>query len=982
MIRTELYVNNILVDLKEDFVFDLNFQISDITRPESKQANYSKTIEVPSTKTNDILFSHIFSLSHDILNTSSVNFNPDFNPNLKAEAQLFNNSAKVFDGIIQLTDIKRNDHYDITYEIILLGNTITPFSAIGDKYMSDLDLSEFDHEYNKTNIVDSWDNQIIQNAVPVPFQLGNGYVYPFIDYGQSVDLINFEVEHFKPAFYVKELWDKIWSDAGFTVSGTFPNSTIFKSLIIPHNSPNLRLTGTQIMDRQFRASYSAPTTLTALTTYQYYGLVYNDETTSPNYDSSAQYDNTTGIFEVSPTLNGTFNFTGQLRLTGTFTPSVGYPVIPNNRIRGIFRLQKDSGGTITTLGIWGTYIQNTVAQTGAYTTTDPAPSQFGLSDPEYPAASFGFPPVGNHFNWSVSNIRLNVGDKVYMEVQYFTDWLGTGLNGQFRDAATETINSTGTYELNILSDSYIYATIADPNILEGQTMLMNNILPNKVKQKDFILSLVKCFNLYIDINPDVTNEVIIETRDDFFTNNVQDWTLKLDNSQDLVIRPMGALEANQYIFKHKEDKDYYNQRYKTRWGEDYGTRTIDVVNDFNKNKKVIDTIFSPSPLVGNDNFDRIITPFINVDSAGIVTPFEGNIRLLYYGGMKDTNSQWFMNEDSGTLTAFDQYPYAGHLDDPYNPTIDLNFGVPFEIFYDNRWQDINYSNGNLYNRYWKKQINEITDKNSKMVTGYFNLKPIDISTMSFRDLYYFDKNYFRLNKIIGYNPNAQNLTQCEFIKLIEAPTFVLSTLPVDGSVRAYTGTDEKAPLFGNETFGNNVVPVRSSQNNNQARGQNNVINQGSRNCDITGNNNIISGYCKNVTIISDGVSVDGNLENIFVFNSPDITVTESNVVIINGQYVSGGDSVVTLTAGTYSMDTLRKTFLCDCSSGDITINLPPVAGLEGTDWKVKRIDKVGQYKVYLIPDGSELIDNAIDYKINKENLSVTIQPNESGWWLH
>lgn len=989
MVRTEIYINNTQVDLKDDFVYDLNFEISDIARPESRQANYSKTITIPASKNNDILFGHIFSLSKDILNITTTNFNPDFNPNLKATAQIFTNGSKVFDGVAQLTNIIRNEFYHIEYEIIVLGNIITPFSAIGEKYMTELDVSEYDHEYTRDNVVNSWDTSIIQGGVPVAFSLGNGYVYPMIDYGHSVDLINYDLEHFKGALYIKTLWDKIMDSIGFTYTSTILNSTFFKSLILPFNSPTLRLTASQILDRQFRTSTSSDITTPVTGVTNTDVLIYDDDTTAPNYDTSNQYNTGTGIFEVGATLNGVFSFTGQFQLQGEFIPSVGYSVIPNGRIHVIFRLKKDVGGVISTLWIGGVFIDQLKPQTGAFTTPDPAPYQLGLAtiDRNF-TTGMGYSAIGNHFNYNVSNIPLNAGDKVYMEYSYTMvpqTFGGTifGSSDTFRDAATETIFTTGTFNLTIQQDSFIQETVADPTIIEGQTVLANNLLPNKVKQKDFMLSIIKALNLYVDIDPDVTNGLIIETRDDYYTSNIQDWSLKLDNDVDMVIKPMGALEANQYIYGYKEDKDYYNERYKNRWSEIYGTRTIDVANDFNKNKKSIDLIFSPTPLVGNNNFDRVISSIIKVDTAGVVSPFEGNIRLLYYGGLKDTNMSWMLHYDGGTtVEGFNQYPYAGHLDDVYNPTIDLNFGVPFEIFYDNRWQDINYSNGNLYNRYWKKQITEITDKNSKIVEANFNLKPIDIAKLSFRDLYYFDKNYFRLNKVVAYNPNSTNTTKCQFIKIAEAPSFALDTLPVDGSVKSYISGDEKAPLFGAENFGENNIPVRSIQNNNIVTGQRNYIGQGSVNISINGNDNIIGGDSRNVTIIGDQVAVEGGLENVYVFNSPDIEVTESNVVIINGQYVSGGDSVITLTAGTYTLDESKKTFLCDCSSGNVTINLPPVEGLEGNDYFIKRIDNTGQYKVTVIPNGSQTIDGKADFEIKKQNLSVIIQPDESNWYLH
>jgi hypothetical protein len=55
------------------------------------------------------------------------------------------------------------------------------------------------------------------------------------------------------------------------------------------------------------------------------------------------------------------------------------------------------------------------------------------------------------------------------------------------------------------------------------------------------------------------------------------------------------------------------------------------------------------------------------------------------------------------------YPYAAHFNDPFTPTIDINFGLPREIYYDNTYGSITITNANLYETYHRKELEQLTD---------------------------------------------------------------------------------------------------------------------------------------------------------------------------------------------------------------------------------------------------------------------------------
>ena len=193
----------------------LNYSISDIRDPDKRQAYWSKTITVPGTENNNRMLMQIFEVGMD----------RQFNPNKKADCIITADTVTIMKGVLQLLKIRITDKTKIEYELAIKGKLANIFTAMGDKKLSDINLSTYDHTYNRTNIINSW-------STPV----GTGYVYPFIDYGYSTNGIDYPVNCFFPAIYVKELIDQIFNITGFQYSSTFLSSTFFKRLIIPFNS--------------------------------------------------------------------------------------------------------------------------------------------------------------------------------------------------------------------------------------------------------------------------------------------------------------------------------------------------------------------------------------------------------------------------------------------------------------------------------------------------------------------------------------------------------------------------------------------------------------------------------------------------------------------------------------------------------------------------------------------------------------------------
>lgn len=715
-------------DLNEDVPMSFTYSIADIREPDKRNKDYSKTITLPGTKKNNQLFAYIFDISADRL----------FNPNKTTPVRIFIDGTNIFTGVLRLLNIKVLDIQDdsrVEYECSVMGRLSNIFTNIGDNELRDLDLSAFDHVYNQTSQSTSWTGA-----------LGSGYVYPLIDYGYSFDDVNYNVNELFPAIYVKTYIDEIFKAAGFVYNSSLFISTAFKRLIIPFNSEAFKLTGSTITNRKFLASRETTDqdiTFTAGVGYNTDTIQINDDSTSPNFDNSNQFNTATNIFtagnpgwyDFSSTIKWTFNVT----TTGNICYEVNYYFEKTDAITS----------AITILGLKQIYNNCfTPTSTGehiGYNGTGTPPTVTSQTD-----------------TISISQIYLKSGDKIKLRVRH--------LRGAFALPTAYTLRikkTTTTFSNNITKT----------NVADGDTCLINTCIPDKIKQKDFLKSIITMFNLYLDTDRDNDNKLNIETRDTFYNSTVLDWSAKLDLEKQIEIEPIGALDARQYMFTYKEDSDYWNKKYKDNWGRIYGDRIIDIDNDFLTNTKKTEIIFSPTPSIGSLANNRVIPRIYQSDTNNNVTPKISNLRILTYGGLIAGTSWNHVSTSSGVTTLNTTYPYAGHLDSPTAPTSDLCFGIPKQVF----WNTTIYTNGNLYNNYYKKFINEITDVNSSIVKTWMYLTPTDIAELDFRKIYYFDNQNFRLNKIIDYNPISEDSVQCEFIKIKDSTTFTSATSVVSGA---------------------------------------------------------------------------------------------------------------------------------------------------------------------------------------------------------
>lgn len=757
MSYSRLTIAGIDADFSTLLPVSVNMAVADVREPDKRNSSYSKTIIVPGTSVTNKIFEYIF----------EVNIQSNtFNPNVKTAAAYYVNEVRVFNGDLQLLKVKvkkpNGTTEEVNYECSIIGETGNLFLDISNLYLTDIDFSDLDHSLTYASGLFN----------PT---LGTGYCYPYIDYGMNplaVPLGNtWYFEQLKPAIFEKEYIDRIFEDAGYTYTSTYLNTTYEKSIIIPCvNEGVLKIPEDERLENSFYAGRTSDNTnnysLTVLGSAWTYGsqinvapVIFNADSGGTFYDINDNYSTVTGIF--------------------TCGIPAWYTISSNLQIQIVAH---DPAGTVTRSWTFGGLVSLDKSTDGG--TNWASVASIGLSA-NGTAASSLHPRSVNY-----PNSQANTGDKFRVRVTI------NSLSFTFLDGGgSPIVTGTASFDVVIKTGSDYGCIISDPSLQYGGTVVMNDTIPGDVKQLDFLTSILKAENLYMELDKNDPLNYIIEPREDFILTagsnplDVKDWTAKLDISKDIEVIPMGDLDAKRYRFTYKSDKDYFNQAYENEFKEVYGSELIDVETDFIKNEKKIELIFSATPGVATAANDIVAPRFFTAESnLQPVKSVQVNIRRLYWGGLTSCAQHFLYVNGSSTIVS--TYPYAGHVDDPISPSIDLCFDNPLKLYW--AFPGASYTDNNRYNERYSKFISEITDRDSKIVKAYFYLTERDIAEFSFRNPIFVDGTYYSVNKIMDYDPQQPKTVLVELLKIKAGVPFVSTIITPgggSGSNRVTGGTN-------------------------------------------------------------------------------------------------------------------------------------------------------------------------------------------------
>lgn len=736
------------LDVAEEVVVPVNYSAADIKEPGKRSGAFSKTIKLPGTKNNHNLLGQLYDINV-VQGTFDIN-------KLQPCHLLQNNIPVVQNAYMQLVRVNKKqmgpmeDEW-VEYEVVVKDEVSDFFTKLGAAELADLDFTAFDHTITANDIINSFDNTWVD---------GYKYLGPWVDNPQPGSPW-FTINDWKPAIYAKQYWEKIHNEAGFVYEWTTQADPFvqFDRLVIPYNGDDKKISQAQnnanavIADGPVQTFQPpAPTpTLPSPNSIIDQQLIVNTEIQDPFnlFDASnskyvvstpvASPDAIDFIFDVDFDFNVINNVIGQNSYL--FNPNSSYRAVirvvdlNTGLIIGIAPLtsytQPYQAGQIPNPSIPGQVLVPGLTTLQGLTTTQTSVSISNLSSGTPIGFLFGIEsnPSGNPVIYSLS------------------------LNNSFGAGQWEP-------QLNIY-DVKLTVKYNTESLVFGSTVVMNDYIPNQIKQSDFIKSICMMYNLIVDQDPNDTRKLIYRHRDDYYdSGTLRDWTYKLDRQTPQTLSFLPELFKKRMILTYKDDDDVYNKAYLDTTKETYGMQEVIFENSYIKDIDRREIIFSP-------------TPMRPIQALGVVAPLipgqnpDTGLRILIDNG-DIACSQYTIKNYAGYEVPISFWPFLSHLNADYNPTFDINFGVCEYYFYDIQ----QYTNNNLYNLFWKRTMAQMNS--GKMLTALFALTPLDIQQMKLNDKIRIDNSYWNINRVIDYDANSNSLTKVELISIddnLQLPRF-------------------------------------------------------------------------------------------------------------------------------------------------------------------------------------------------------------------
>jgi hypothetical protein len=698
MVRIQLATG--YLDVKEGTSFPLTFQVGDIRDISQRKGNFSKTITLVGSKNNNDLLNHYYDVNI-IAGT--------FDINAVTTCSVIQDGIPVMeDATLQLTAVKKvqlTDGYEehVEYEVLVKESKADFFTAINNKELTDIDFSDLNHTYDAFNVVNRFSNTVVDGFKY--FLPGSGDVF-------------YTTQEFKPAIFAKTYLDRIFADSGFTYNWPTLSNTKFDKLVIPYNG--------------------------GIDNFDYLDYVVRAEKTTPSTVVSPS--------SVTPT-TGTYTFTGLNEIEdpqNIFNPVTGVYTTPFNISSANAQYYEIKILINFTLDIICPAGNVSVGTPTFYLNFFNAPYNVNSASPFYNGP--GAPGVGT------TNITT---DTIIVTIQASDPNILPQLSALTSNVQA-IFNTAGgyyiiPYQLSLTINSADITITPSSNIVAiGGTIDVNDYVPKKIKQNEFVKAIFNMFNLYAEVDKSQPNQLNLIHRDDYYDAGKEvDWTYKLAKDKEQSLSFLPELTSKKVILTYKADKDSPNTIYTDATNQIYGQAEVIFDNEYVKDVTTKAVLFSPTPII-----DTVFGAFVPMLSGA--QP-DTNIRILYDSTAEVglTTCQAFNIYDYGTtgMTGVTSYPYVGHFDDPLNPTWDLNYATCAYYYY----MPSTLTQNNLYNRYWRRTMGQINT--GKMLTAFFNLKESDIQPLELNDKIRIDNSWWNINKVIDYNANGNQLTQVELISI-------------------------------------------------------------------------------------------------------------------------------------------------------------------------------------------------------------------------
>lgn len=214
----ELWLDGHRIDLPSKTVSQ-TLQINDLAELKDRQANYTNRFKVPMTPKNVMTFEYL-----------GITGNQSRKPYERISAKLVVDGIELIsNGYAQIKETNKN------YEVVIYDGNISLYEELKGKRINDLNYQDLNHYLNIQSYEESFGHT-------------EGYIYGIGDFGHSYLSSYVSVERQAPSLFVHTIWNKIFTEAGFTYSGDFfeNDQEFLKEVITPTKGYDVENTTTSV----------------------------------------------------------------------------------------------------------------------------------------------------------------------------------------------------------------------------------------------------------------------------------------------------------------------------------------------------------------------------------------------------------------------------------------------------------------------------------------------------------------------------------------------------------------------------------------------------------------------------------------------------------------------------------------------------------------------------------------------------------------
>jgi hypothetical protein len=572
------------LDLFENEGIPISYQISDVTNPSVKKSPFSKNFLIPGTKRNSIALGFSYMISSEdafkVYNGEVVNDNEWHIP--VQEAQLYIDGILAFTGQLELSKTKIQEGEVNSFEVNFLATQINIFDELENKNMRDLVMPS-DFIKKGTEVFDIFSALDSDDTFTINSNTYNGFTLAYPDWGfqaagatadyndgipvyattgktkiftnsstppTDINDIGLHVGYnFTFYAFVKYLVDKIFEGLDIGLSSTFFNTETFKKLILlSYDSTELPSnTGLKI----FGSSPSSST---------YFDDQIPAYYPNPPVPPPAPVTNWCDNLASSGTVPGASPFNAGESLRDPFAIWDAESGILKFPRAGVYKIELKAvvdirfgwdmlyfgQGNFCPGGTPNANVYNfaTYPLLGAdsrlywYNEADNKSVIKNISGLSMTSTNLASPPTytkagGTHYQWESSldcytapllyTFNVEAGEEYKLFLTTDSD--------DYCSAPT----AFGCSTFNVGERKYQAALDVLAVDVSPMYPNWNQTLPD-ISQKDFLIALIRHFNLYSEITPN-SRIITMEPRDVFYNQGVvQDWTNKVDISSIREIR--------------------------------------------------------------------------------------------------------------------------------------------------------------------------------------------------------------------------------------------------------------------------------------------------------------------------------------------------------------------------------------------------------------------------------------------------------------